>query len=496
MVAAANGAGAESIVSIREVDLNTQAGIEYRSVSYVFLESSINTNFRHRPQVNGENGLDYFPHSNAVVLSNWGARRASANGILDIDPRFGHSRGYNTQYSKDSTIQTFLPIPFDFEEVTDYPNRTIYSEKVSEGQRVDMYKRYLTNNYQDIPKHTGEIWDTFIVNDTLYLMTPRATWRTFVNEREALVSNISEVYTGAGGVFSHPAKKIADVGSISQWIPQCMYGQVIVDSLRQKVYLFNGKFQEIYKQGMWAFFNENVKYNYGTNYEDNPVNDNGITGVWDAKYERFILTHLINDTKWTYSYDPVTNRWVSEHSYRKQTYFGFDTKFYSITGGILYKHNDEGNPLPCELDFVANPNPALYKKYNSVNLQMFAKLNGVLKADKIFDTIQFLNDQRNTGVCDLFVELPYLYNVNEFIGDTTKIIVRLTKDNYQFAIPRNRVNPNLDNLTTLAIPQLTNTELDEPIDPMRGNWMLVKLKYSGANRVTIHHVETNYQLIR
>ena len=115
-------------------------GWDFRSCTYFFVESNINTNYRHTPD--DETRQDYYPNQlNKSVLLN------------DYFPYLGNVRAYNTQYSYENNVRTFFIKGSTQNVVTDFENRTIYSEQAAADDTLDAYRSFPQNNFYDLPAY-------------------------------------------------------------------------------------------------------------------------------------------------------------------------------------------------------------------------------------------------------------------------------------------------------------------------------------------------------
>ena len=132
-------------------------------------------------------------------------------GILNFDPSLGYSTGYNKQYSKNNDIRKFVAKPLNFQTVTSFKNRIIYSERSFEGELADQYRIFLPNSFYDLPKNKGEIIEVFVYNNTLFAHTPQTLFRTFFNTLGTQASSEGITQLGDAGIFKIPAQEVFTV---------------------------------------------------------------------------------------------------------------------------------------------------------------------------------------------------------------------------------------------------------------------------------------------
>lgn len=275
----------------------TSFPVQARSLQYFWCESSHNLNYRHYLKTVGIAGnadyqqgtLPYYPKYPTITN-----RDPTRLGILDFSPALGHSAGYNHQYSFQDKLLSYFPKGITEEEVTQFENRSIYSQQSVEGEQLDAYRVFLPNDYQDIPKVRGPITQTFTLGNTFYVHTSQGLWRTFFNEQVSQAASSGEVYLGTGGVFTRPPVEVVPVeggyaGTQGQWGITTPYGHFFPDTYNHKVWKLagDGQLEDLTKQGIRKWAMENI-----TLVADQPALGKGYTLAWDYRLERLLVTKL------------------------------------------------------------------------------------------------------------------------------------------------------------------------------------------------------------
>jgi hypothetical protein len=270
-----------------EVDLNER----YFTTSYVWLESEVNTNYRHYVAPTGQNTIGTIPYypKNKVFF------KEDGTGMYEVPPTYGHSTGYNKQYSFENTLKYYFPKQLAQEDVTLFENRTIYSEQSIEGEQFDAYRSFLSNNYHDIPKNKGAIVDTFVFNGSFYIHTSQSLWKAAVNEKVTQVTSAGETTLGNGGLFPRPSEEMFTInggyaGTQSQFAGcNTPYGRFFVDNIQGKIFVLGGEgLKEISNDAnMFKFFQEKLK----PVLIDNPTCNQGWISIYDYANKRWLLTN-------------------------------------------------------------------------------------------------------------------------------------------------------------------------------------------------------------
>jgi hypothetical protein len=495
-------------------------GVHLRTITGFFVESTINVEYRHRVQNDdGTTGAPYWPRANDTPTA--GAQTGGGFDGLDPDnvwtynPVAGHSIGYNQQYSTENSIKQPVSSGLNFEFVTFYPTRTIYSQFSNEGEQSDRYKIFLPNDYYDLPKHTGEITNQFIWNQQLFLHTENSLWQTFFNSISAVASSLGEVYLGTGKAFSQPAQQLQSIddgyaGCQHKWgSVTTPFGYYFIDAKQRKVFLLSDTLKEISYDGrMSKWFEENLWFEdnprlytdplYNPNFHNNPANilGCGIVSVYDSKNRR-IITTILNEaqddgTFNTFSFSLNSLSFRSLHDYRMMMPFSNGIRLFSVHNHEdsfgLYEHNMGkygqyyysypvyANPFPWYVTFIVNKYPDVAKTFSNleVSMKVYDEEEDKELYDKFFNTIQCYNDFQNTGVVNLTLQYP---DVTPDNSETNN--VRYVNRDFRLAIPRDLV---IDKGENIFDPTNLYTTLSAPdfLPKIKGKYIVVKLVGNNA----------------
>jgi hypothetical protein len=493
---------------------NKPDGYDLRACHYYFVESDINTYYRHRPEE--EEQQNYFPNE----------PDAKAN-LSSFYAYLGNIRAYNGLYSYENTLLQYFIKGSTQTIVSAFETRTIYSEKAQTDSVVDSYRSFLVNNYYDLPAETGPIWDSFIHANTLYLHTPKSLWRTFAEPAATLSGgNISDVVLGTGALFSRPSVQMLTTeggygGSISQFGgSHTQMGYIFPDVLQGKVFAVTvskeGPFlKDLSMEGMYTFLHKNMdvgitRFNgqvdlvnvttENSHLIDNPYKNIGFIGGYDYKLKRAWISKI---GSFTLSYDVLMQSWGFFHSYDPNIIIPFDNRVMFIksnnTNSVMWEMNvgEKGNFFdefsPSELTFVVptQTSTVFNNQVHDVDIQN----NGIKVRDDFWTTFQAYTDRQNTGVLTF-------QNGNEF--DTTKlensILYKYRNDEYRLAVPRDSVKVNSDDifdLDNIYQPQGGTVPIDEDYafrERMKGDYMIFKLSYTNeGNEFVLRGISTIFE---
>jgi hypothetical protein len=465
-------------------------GMPIQSGSYFFVESVVNTNYRHQVPATPPSlvtGVPYYPKFDAATSN-------------DTDPKYGHPSGYNLLYSKSNNLKTVPERPFGFVSVGNYPNRIIYSQQAIESEQADAYRVFLANNFHDIPKHRGEIINVFNFNNVLYAHCPKTLWRTSTNERTVITGgyDTADVILGNGGMFPFPSKEVLTLnggyaGTISQHAGIATpSGYIFPDVLQGKVFKLGEGLEELSAQGMQVWLNENLNYYIDPTtgkYEDNPFKPGGkgIIATYDAYRKRYIMTNHDTDA-FTLSYSFIANRWRSYHSYLPNVYVTNDNRFFAIDNSEtqinLYEHNTGayllfyGNEKAnFQVDFVVS-SQGLANIPDNISCKSYCvdeTLNRFIH-QRFFNTIRAFNNKNNTDFIEIITS-----NAHSTVIAKNQIKAVEKNECYKMTLPKNMViNDSLDifdssNLIT-SLPFNDSRWLFRP--RVKGDYTTIQLIYN------------------
>jgi hypothetical protein len=336
-------------------------------------------------------------------------RYSLGNDNEDFYPQvYRESRALNADFvysprlfSYDNTMSSLNDfkntIPFDpaykNSSISDFPTRVIRSVKHNREGYIDNFRIYKPDQYRDLPRNRGELWNLSSFDNVLLPILERSLLKTKGKE-DLNLSDTSSIALGSGDLFENEPDEVLFTdrgygGTLSQFsIATSRYGHFSVDKMTGKVFLLAKELEEVSNYGVREFLQRRLTAwglkDYGLPYNiDMPTMGIGIISTWDPKYARFILTKLdkmpkssfINlyaagdvawdetsrhyimtltsspiswedatyffDVSWTISYYPALRFWGSLHDFYPRMYFYTNTNFYGITTGEVHVHNYE-----------------------------------------------------------------------------------------------------------------------------------------------------------
>lgn len=350
-------------------------------IPYFYCESSINVDLRQA--FNNREG-NFYPHISSGIPDNW--LQQSFVPIAQDNTYY-----YNVTYSKQNTENNFTHLPFNWSNNqcnVVFPFRTIYSEPQSSDPtvKVNNWLIYRPISYFDFPQNYGPLVALDGIQNKGILARFENKSLLYNTMLTINTSNPQAAYIGNPTLFkSSPPIDFAEtdlgyVGSQNKFLLKIPQGQVTVDAKRGQIFLISGS-QAVditaFGSGVNRFMTDHLAFEILRFFPEADVDNNfskvGLTGVYDSKYDRVIISKLdyipqpewigqiyydnnptsINykeyyilenemavviqllnseyfcNKSWTLSFNMNTKSWVSFHSYIPNYYIGENNFFYS-----------------------------------------------------------------------------------------------------------------------------------------------------------------------
>lgn len=348
-------------------------------------ESEINVNYRYAGKEQKE---WFFPNGgNANDYDKWTQE-------INVPIRFDNDYKYNSVYSRNIIFDKgqLLPTNYkreDWAKKSDFKNAVIVSEADStETNSNDPWLNYKPFNLYEFPSESGLLISLSDI-ESRQMIARFTNGFSLLNSidviRERLAPN--NRYLGLGVFEQRPLEfkrtQLGYGGTQHKFLVSCEFGHFWVDARRGQIMKVDSNGQNpleisAFKRdgspsGMRNWFKENLPFKILRGVSglkdteiDNNFNSIGLTGVWDSRLRRFVLTKkdyttkeqylnqiysvngtpFINinnnpvelsftnttyfeDVSFTISYSPIYDSWSSFHPYKPDYYIGYNNYFQS-----------------------------------------------------------------------------------------------------------------------------------------------------------------------
>ena len=262
------------------------------SAILTIIESTDNINFRH------EEGPEsaYFPGASMkeASLTDRDGKNFDSSKFYDLSSEAGIK--YNSDYSGVNDINPAFALPNLVSSPTSFTTRVQRSAKSDPGSLRDNFRVFLANDYKDMPKNRGSLWNLATSNNLLYIHMEDSLLLTKGKQAMKLTDG-SEAFVGSGDIFAQAPDELLQTeegygGTRSQFSTLITkFGYFFVDKRNSKVFMASDKLKEISKLGMESWFKENLgDETFNVNLGDSPILGVGYVSGWDEANERILLT--------------------------------------------------------------------------------------------------------------------------------------------------------------------------------------------------------------
>jgi len=309
-------------------------------IPYFYCESSINTDLR---QAFNDREGDFYPRVSSGIPDNW-----LQQSVVPI--AFDNTYTYNTTYSKQNTDNYFSHLPGNWTNNqcnTVYPFRAIYSDTQSSDPtvKVNNWLIYRPVSFFDFPQNYGNLVSLDGIQNKAILARFENKSLLYNTLLTIDTSNPQAAYVGNPTLFkSSPPIDFAEtdlgyVGSQHKFLLKIPQGQITIDAKRGQIFLISGNGATditAFGSGVNRFMTDHLAFEilrfFADADIDNAFSKVGLTGVYDSKYDRVIISKL--------DYVPQVN-WID-----KIYYDNVPTLNVTCTGKTWYFSNssDYGSP--------------------------------------------------------------------------------------------------------------------------------------------------------
>jgi hypothetical protein len=444
---------------------NSYAYLFFNGVRDFFTESELNMALRDYGQESYEKFYDVYGNSFNDLSTMFRSDLITKPIYFKYDISLSASKLFNNFASWGS----LFPRDYDPQLYTTcfeyYPNRGVYSLQQQSGLRRDNWRNFLPLNYRDF---SGRINTIKSLNATgAMILFEDAEPLMFVGVDQLQTTGGVKVTIGDGGLFQGSMQAIVNAddsigyaNSISSRAAvNTPHGLFFVSQQTGKIMQYAGGMNEISRNGMRFWFNENLPSKMIAAYPDFPFYDNpvvgiGVQAVYDPQYELVYFTKrdyvpLRNDllfddpsgvpyfvtvsgsgnnpviTKtfctfdnpavfkpchWTVSYDPKNKQWISFHDWKPTLLLPSVNHFFTINSNSIWRHNNRWDNY-CNFYGVNYPWEVEYPVVTPNNITTLRNVEYTL------DVYKFYNDGKDFHhVLDENFDRAVLYNSEQISG--------------------------------------------------------------------------------
>jgi len=275
---------------------------------------------------------------------------------------------YNDVINFSELTTFFTGKPIDFDSINEFPIRWRHTKTKYYGDPIDTWRQFEVNKFQDLKGVYGPITSSSFLFNQIYSFQETGFGRLRAFDRAALESETTQsLTTGIGPALDGVDYVSTSVGNQNQW------SLVNTGKAFYWIDVYNGKAMRFAQdglsylsdlRGMHYFFAKESSFFLN---KDNPINNNGILGVWNSK-DREVLWTFNRDEYFSINYGITINSDLIDNEF----YYGNnETVFINWQGvsGVL-----QGIALPAgNSQFGNNTNIIQYISLKSTSNAMGVK---------------------------------------------------------------------------------------------------------------------------
>lgn len=417
---------------------------------------------------------------------------------------YGYNKDYNCINDFNKVDIYFASVNCSDISVTKLHHRIPYSITDGTESKLMNWRVFKTNDYYEMPKDKGVIWNILGGNKVLYIHHEYALFIAEIKDRMATGSS-GDVFLSSSDVFDRPPQEVQPTsegfaGTQSQFaIILCKFGYFFVDRQSGKLfqYIVGQQLKEISNQGLYHFFGTYSQTNIKT--IDNPFIGRGYTIGFDQKNNRiiFVKNEISDDTgySFTISYSPEINEgqggWLSFHSYLPNVLLNNRSGMYGIdnTQHKLIKYNSltkKGIFFDAEvinesyIDVVVNDNPEDTKRFDNVNWISVTEKNNINSETESITGLVVYNDTQCSGKINLQAEGGVWYGKD----------ARNTEETWNFNNFNDNIKNNgvafLDNKNQIVVSNINTNKSWYDKSKFISKYVIFRLITDNVNQKNLH----------
>lgn len=349
---------------------------------------------------------------------------------------------YNTAYSRERDIEQFLPTPINTDIPEVFDTMTKFSDTKTDGEVIDSWLTYQTNNYNLADGRYGPVTDIINFGQKLICIQESGIGIWAVKDR-SLISDASgaQLALGTGDILERIDYIDTVVGSSHQSSIAATNNAIYFFDINSKKWYrmsFSDGMQLISDlKGMGSYIRSNV--NPLLNTEDNPIKSSthGCSVGWDRKHNEVYLTMvnlkggdiLRNQSNYTLVYNELLQLFTAFYDFIPTIYVDAGNKLLSVssvtsglhthTRDLLYIH-DIGNRgefydviFDSTIRFLTNAGYVSVFDNLTWLSEVYDGTTGLDIVNRTFNELQVRNDYQDSGL--ITIDTAYTGNARRRI---------------------------------------------------------------------------------
>ena len=383
----------------------------------------------------------------------------------DFDPStdtFLNTFDLATCYYGQNTTEIFIPKPLQFNEVSKYDSRIIYSNAKINNSIIDGWRKFKLENYKDLDGGSGDLNKLIVNNDIMYFLQDRGFGKLSINP-------VSTVLDQAGTSI------VLGTGSVIQdfvYISDSLGCQNVLSAVAtpKGIYWYDNNNKKAY--GFRANGLESISDTHGVKSWFNVLNKDVTAVLGYDYYNSEVLFSMLDGS--TIVFSDQINKFTSVYSYATSMYVSHPTTLLSLDSitNKIYEHNSGSiatwynSTKDTKIEFIVNKNPLYPKAFDHLEWYVTNNDGLLLGLESNFDTATF----RVSSPAEIIAQELTTANADGVIETVDDFDVR-------------------ENISRVPVPRNSFGER------VRDTFMKVVLKVtSRTDKISLHYVKTLFRI--
>ena len=323
---------------------------------------------------------------------------------------------YNERYNREPNALKAQSKPFNFDEISHFPNRSIFSDNKINGEIIDGWLNYRPLNFHDANNIYGPINGAVQHNDEVYIFQDLACGWLRVNPRNIVQSTDGiGIEQGTGQVIQDVLYLTTNSGTKNQFsICATPFGIYYYDTLDKQFKVLD-KDKDLPESMVKGVFSYSKNINKIVNF-DNPYVFKGIhTNYWKMLKEGYFNVSEGSNTKnETIAHNFLANGFTSFYDYDTPVSIPVRSNMYHVGSDLKslhLKHSGEygsfqGVKKDSEITFIVNYSPDFTKTLDNALYNSKVTIQGIDVPLSTLTSVIVENDYQTTE------EVPLVVNQN------------------------------------------------------------------------------------
>ena len=395
-------------------------------------------------------------YDNSAIIPEDTTNQGDLRGVL-IDEWYA----YNTAYSQAPDAFTYIPKPYNFQEVLDFDSNIIATGVKFNNEVIDTWTNFLPNEVMQLDSKYGKITKLQEFKGEIYAFQPKAIAAISILPRvQVQASDGINLELGTGLVLQDYNYITTASGSLNKWSILSIHDEIFYYDYYNKSISSLQEGSISTKYNIQKLITDSHIASGSLIKNDNPLLQQGVLTSYDANKKNiyFSFSGLNN---MTISFNALTRGFVSLHSFYPKIWIELNGSYISTnTANKLYEHIYEfnndlnrllyGNTVDSYITILSSKEPILNKIFGNVELDV--------TGDAIFNSIEAWNDYQTTGIVSLVER-----------GN-----IRHSYRKWRIALPREENSRNMLSDTKLWVKLRHDYDVSNPIDNLVLNNVEVK----------------------